>query len=169
MYVQLFVFTFLTSVTSRTFHFIERALPRKSLTRHFYRLGESKRPWIRKHIPSHAATAKREAFFFSSQYLTIFPQHTSTETHSLTPARTQFVVIKQLWQYIRFLLIVVFSIVWSCMNILIQLFCFFACYCSWTWELYYSNWGGLMGVLLLKPHIWGHMVLCWSVLTSLFC
>lgn len=40
MYVQLFVYTFLTSVMFKTFCFIESALPLKSLTQGFYRLGQ---------------------------------------------------------------------------------------------------------------------------------
>lgn len=85
MYLQLYVFTFLTSVMFETFCFIECALPQKSLTQHFYRLGEreSKRPQVRKHIPSHAETAKREAFFFFTvlDHLPTTHEHRNTVTH----------------------------------------------------------------------------------------
>lgn len=93
MYVQLFVFTFQTSVI-KTFHFIERAFPQKSLTQHFYRLAEweSKRSQIRKHIPSHAATAKREAILFTVlDHLPTTHKHRNTQSHTST--HTQFVVI----------------------------------------------------------------------------
>lgn len=88
MYVQLFVFTRLTSG-----HFASLNVP--SHERVSISTGEESRKKTSKHILSHEATAKREAFsfFVFSQYLTIFPQHTSTETHCHAPARTQFVVI----------------------------------------------------------------------------
>lgn len=104
--------------------------------------------------------SKTRGFFFP-QYLTIFPQHTSTETHSRTPARTQFVVVKQLWQYIRFLLNV-FSIVWSCMYILIVILSFSNSFVPVTVIGHRNSTapteGGLMGLLLLKPHILGAVV-----------
>lgn len=144
-YVQLFVFTCLTS---KHFCFIERALPQRVLLS-FSTGWESKRPRVQKHIPSHAAEAKR-FFFFFSQYSTIFPHHTSTETHSHTPARTQFVVVVAIYPASSDC---VFSIVWPCICILSSSVSLMPVTVAGCGSSAAPTGGGLMGSLLLKLHI----------------
>lgn len=170
MYVQLFVFTFLTSVTFKTFRFVERALPQKESYSAFStgRESESQKDLGYESMFRLTRRQRNERRFFFSQYLTIFPQHTSTETHSHTPAHAQFVVVQQLWRYIS-------GFFWLCLQYRMAMhlhtnnvfFCLTrACHCSWMWEWHCSTWwGGWMGSLLLKPHIVGAVVVCESVLT----
>lgn len=136
---------------------------KKSLLSFFYRL------WVEKTLNTKAysvsrSDSKTRGFFFFSQYLTIFPQHTSTETHSHTPAHAQFVVIKQLWQYIRYLFWLCFqyhlvmhlhtdTVILS-LSVSIMPVSEAGCGSSTA-----PIGGGSMGMLLLKPHVLGAVIL----------
>lgn len=128
----------------KTFHFIERALPAKESA--FLQASES---WSQNDLESisvsHSDSKTRGVFFF-----TVLDHLPTTHKHRNTPARTQFVVVVAIHPGSSDC---VFSIVWSCMYILNQLFSPSLMHvtvsgCDPTGE-------GLMGLLLLKPHILG--------------
>lgn len=134
-YVQLFVFTFLTSATFRTLRSAERALPQRVLLS-FSTGWETKRPRVQKHVPSHAAKAKREAFFCCVFFFTVLDhlptahKHRNTQSHTSTRA-----VCCRCGNIYPLSSDCVFSIVWPCICILIEFFCpTHACCCRWMRE-----------------------------------
>lgn len=172
MYVQLFVFTFLTSVMFKTFRFIECALSQKSLTQHFYRRGERewKRPWMGKHIPSRAERAKQEAFFFfhstwPSSHNTPAQKHTVTHqhSHSLLSLNGCGNVSDYFWVIFQYRLVMHVHTETVTLSFSVLLVPVTA---AGRGSSTAPTGRGLMGMLLLKPHILGPAMVCQCVLSS---
>lgn len=119
---------------------------------------------------SRSDSKTRGVFFFFTVLHHLPTTHKHGNTHTSTHA--QFVVIEQLWRYIRVSSDCVVSIIWPCIYTLIQLFCLFSVSlmpvpAAGHGRSAAPTEGGLIGLLLLKPLILGAVMVCWSVGLSL--
>lgn len=160
MYVQLFIFTRLTTGMSKHFCPAERDLLQERPGSAFLQAGRLR---VEKTSNTQAFSLTQQKrgfffFFFSSQYLTIFPQHTSTQTRRHTPAHTQFVVIIQLLRWIPFPLIV-FSVLSGHARTYWQ-------FSSWTLEMHCSRWSRTSGNWRYWSHTTRGLERWWFALIS---
>lgn len=168
MYDQLFIFTIRTSVTLKTFHLTEFALLRKSYSA-FLQAGRArveKTSNTKAYLASRGESKTRGGFFFTvlDHLPTTHKQghpllHTSTHTVSCHETIVAMYPVSSDY---------VFSIVWSCMHILIKLFflCLsHSCLLQCLDTMHYTERGLLLKPLVLNRSFYG-AYLCFNLSPS---
>lgn len=165
MYDQLFIFTIRTSVTLKTFHLTEFALLRKSYSA-FLQAGRArvkKTSNTKAYLASRSESKTRGVFFHST-----WPSSHNTQagtptvsTHTVSCHETIVAMYPVSSDY-------VFSIVWSCMHILIKLFflCLsHSCLLQCLDTMHYTERGLLLKPLVLNRSFYG-AYLCFNLSPS---
>lgn len=164
MYDQRFIFTIRISVTLKTFHLTECALLRKSYSAGRARVKKTSN--TKAYLASRSESKTRGVFFTVLDHLPTTHKHghplLHTSTHTVSCHETIVAMYPVSSDY-------VFSIVWSCMYILIKLF--FLCLshsCLWQWldTMHYTERGLLLKPLILNRSFYG-VYLCFNLSPSI--